>query len=136
MIDKKGDVGFIEDAITTLLNLVHVEEHSINSFFMTNDPEWLEINNEARKDRTELLTMVTYHENSQIYCWNKHTFTVILGYRELANRLYSEGRIKEATEYYTKSSKWLGMYYYKNKIEGGDIDDNAKHAAKTTEQKQ
>ena len=49
--ENEKDLGFIEDTITILLNWVHVEEHSINSYFKNNNEEWLRINEEARKDR-------------------------------------------------------------------------------------
>jgi hypothetical protein len=119
------DVGFIEDAITVLLNLVHDEEHAKNSFFMTGDPEWLEIANEARKDRTEMLDKISYHENSQLWCWNKHTLKIIEGYTELANRKYSTGETEEAKSLYEKAKKYLGLFYIKNHIEseGGEEND-------------
>ena len=118
MKDKltKKDVGFVEDAITVLLNLVHIEEHCQNSFFITEDVEWLKLGNEARKDRTELLDLITKNENSELWCYNKHSLVVILGYRELANRRFSEGKYNLALHYHNLSGKWLAMFYAKNKL--------------------
>ena len=109
------DKGFNEDAISVLLNLVHAELHSINNFFKTKDVQWLEINNELRKERTELLDLITIKEDSEIYCFNKHILTVILGYVELGNRKYSVDK-EEAIKYFEKAKKWLGVVYVKNKL--------------------
>lgn len=110
------DKGFNEDLITILLSLVHAEIHSLMSYMKTNDEDWLKLNNEARNDRTELLDMITLKEDSEIWCWNKHTLTVILGYIELSNRKYSENKIDDAKYYLDKSKKWLGLFLAKNKL--------------------
>lgn len=121
MLDSKGDVGFFEDVVTVLLNLVHSEEHAKNSFFMTGNEEWLEIAYEVRKDRSEILELVTFHEDSQIWCWNKHTLKAIEGLTEMANRKYAEGKFEEAKNYYLKSAKYLGLFYEKNNIGGKNV---------------
>ena len=116
-LDEKGDVGFLEDTVTILLNLTHIEEHCANSFFMSKDENWLKLGEEARKDRTLLLDLVTLHdENSQIWCFNKHCLVVVLGFRELANRMMSINDIERAKVYYDLSAKWLEKFYTKNKI--------------------
>jgi len=116
-LDEKGDVGFLEDCLTILLNLVHVEEHCANSFFMSHDENWLKLGEEARKDRTLLLDLVTLHDDkSQIWCFNKHCLVTVLGYRELANRMMSINNIERAKFYSNLSAKWLEFFYSKNKI--------------------
>lgn len=111
---NKKDVGFVEDAITTLLNLVHIEVHSINSYFQNGDDEWLEIADEARKDRTDLLDKLVKDENSQVWCFSKHCLISILGYIELGNRQMPNK--KKAKKYYDKAGKWLGIFMEKNRL--------------------
>lgn len=110
------DKGFNEDLINILLNITHAEIHATLSYFKNNDDKWLRISNEARKDRTELLDLITLKEDSEIWCFNKHVLIVILGLIELSNRKYSEGKIEEAKDYLNKSSKWLGTFMVLNKL--------------------
>lgn len=104
----------MEDAITTLANLIHMEIHSINSYHSTKDKEWLELANEARKDRSDLLEEVTKKDRSQIWCFNKHTLASVVGLMELGNRKYSQGKEKEAIGYYDKAGKWIAIFLEKN----------------------
>jgi hypothetical protein len=110
------DKGFNEDLINILLNITHAEVHATFSYFKNNDNNWLKISNEARKDRTELLDLITLKEDSEIWCFNKHILIVILGLIELSNRKYSEGKIDEAKNYLEKSKKWLGTFMVLNKL--------------------
>ncbi len=125
-MDEKGDLGFVEDAITSLCELLHIEVHSRRSFFQTGNADWLEINNEARKDRTELLEKITKKDDGEIWCFNKHCLTNILSNYELANRKYAENKLEEAKEYFTKASKWLGIFIVKNGLKGGETNVDAK----------
>lgn len=113
---NEKDLGFIEDSITALLNLIHIEIHSINSYNSTGDISWLQINDEARKDRTDLLDLIVTTHEAQEWCFSKHTLAVILSFIELANRKYSEGKTDEAIKYFEKSKKWLGLFMVKNKL--------------------
>ena len=110
------DKGFIDDAIVVIMNLCHSTIHAEMSYFQTGDEKWLKLADESRRDRTELLDLVTYKEDSEVYCFNKHTFIVIVGYTELAIRCLSVGKNDLAKKYYQKASKWLETFYIINKL--------------------
>ena len=115
MIDEKGDVGFFEDAVTVISNLLHIEVHSINSYFMNHDDWWLEINNQARKDRTELMNLVLKHDDgSQFWCFCKHSLITIIGYVELGNRMMSLDNKEKAKYYFDKAGSWLEKFLERN----------------------
>jgi hypothetical protein len=118
-----NDVGMIDDSINILIDLVHIEHHSWKSFNETKNKEWLEISNEARMDRTELLTSIInnklFEEDGELWCFDKHSLKVIGGYVELGNREYTLGNLEKSILYYEKASKWLGIFLIKNKIKGG-----------------
>jgi hypothetical protein len=113
---NEKDVGFNEDAINVLCNLIHIEWHSLKSYFSTSDEDWLRINEEARKDRTELMDYIIKESEGDLWCFSKHDLNIILGYIELANRKYSIGEKEEAIKYLDKSKKWLGLFMVKNKL--------------------
>ena len=66
--EETKDVGLIEDMIPLICNLIHTEWHSIKSYFETNDQSWLELNEEARKDRTELMDELIKEHDGEIWC--------------------------------------------------------------------
>jgi hypothetical protein len=110
------DNGFNEDLIKVLQNLVHIESHCIDSWIKTKDDLWLQVNEEARKDRTELLDLIVKKSEGEEWCLSKHTLVVILGLIELGNRKYSSGEIEEGKKYFDKAGKWLGIFLVKNKL--------------------
>jgi len=118
-----SDLGFLEDAINILINLVHIEIHTIRSYNNTKDLRWLKINNQARKERTELLEKICdkklLENDGDLWCFNKHSLVVMGGYIELGNREYTKDNLEEAIKYYEKFSQWLGIFLIKNKLKGG-----------------
>jgi len=117
------DLGFVEDAITVLINLVHIEIHSTRSYVNTKDLNWLKINNQARIERTELLEKICNKQvletDGDAWCYFKHSLVVMGGYMELGNREYTKGNLQEAIKYFEKFSQWLGVFIIKNKLKGG-----------------
>ena len=118
-----SDLGFLEDSINVLINLVHIEIHTIRSYTNTKDLNWLKINNQARKERTELLEKICdkklLESDGDLWCFNKHALVVMGGYIELGNREYTKDNLDEAIKYYEKFSQWLGIFLIKNKLKGG-----------------
>jgi len=118
-----SDLGFLEDAINILINLVHLEVHTVRSYNNTKDLTWLKVNNQARIERTELLEKICdkklLESDGDLWCINKHSLVVMGGYIELGNREYTKGNLEEAIKYYEKFSQWLGIFLIKNKLTGG-----------------
>jgi len=118
-----SDLGFLEDAINVLINLTHLEVHTVRSYNNTKDLTWLKVNNQARIERTELLEKICdkklLESDGDLWCINKHSLVVMGGYIELGNREYTKGNLEEAIKYYEKFSQWLGIFLIKNKLTGG-----------------
>ena len=125
-MDKKGDVGFIEDLIQALVNLVSLEEHSINSYYMNQDAKWLEVNDIARNMRSELLQLIVKKENSQLWCASKHLLASIMATRECGNRFYSQGKKSLAEDLYSKSSILFGLLLSLNEILEENVEPQKK----------
>lgn len=117
---SKFDLGFVDDAITILIDLTHIEIHAWKSWNQTKDKDWLTINNRAREERTNLLEMICdkklLESPGELWCFNKHSLRVIGGYIELGNRQLTLGDQEKAIEYFEKASSWLGVFLIKNKF--------------------
>lgn len=113
------DLGWVDDALTIITDLVHIEIHSWKSFHQTKDRDFLDIYNRAREERSELLSKITDEKilkKSELWCINKHSLRVVGGYIELGSRELSVGNKEEAIKYFEKASNWFGMFLIKNKI--------------------
>ncbi len=109
MMDKKGDVSELEDTIQVLINLVSIEEHSINSFFSTSDNFYLELNELVRKMRSELMETIINNKGEN-WCISKHLLSSIMALREIGNRHYTAGDKEKAKSFYDKSGILLGLF--------------------------
>jgi hypothetical protein len=98
MIGDNKDVGFAEDWIFTVQNLVSAEHHAIESWCQTKDVIFLELNKKLREYRSKLLYMFTPENKSQTYCINKHLHGSAQGLKELGNRFTENGEDGPAKE--------------------------------------
>lgn len=116
------DLGFVDDALTLIIDLLHLEIHSWKSFNQTKNKDWLAINNQARTERTELLELICDKEllknDGELWCFNKHDLRVVGSYIELGNRMQTSGDIEKSIYYFDKASQWLGAFLLKNKLKG------------------
>lgn len=86
--DKK-DVGFFEDSLFMLQNLVSAENHAIESFSSSKRKIWADINKIIREIRSRHLYRIIKEDNQQAYCLTKHLLASAQGLKELGNR-YTE----------------------------------------------
>lgn len=84
--DKK-DVGFLQDSVNVLGNMINAENHAINSALITKNDLFLEIAEMIRKDRSEILYSLVKENNGESYCLSKHILASANGLKELGNRL-------------------------------------------------
>lgn len=120
---SEQDLGFADDSLTAIIDLLHIEIHAFKSFNQTKDKTWLEINNRARIERTELLELICdsdkLNTDGELWCFNKHSLRVVGSYIELGNRVLTKGDYKEAEKYFDKAGVWLGVFLIKNNLKGG-----------------
>ena len=116
MLDKTGDVGLVEDMIFALLHIHATEKHSLDSYYLTKDKKWLELNDIARKMRQKYMPILVKKENSEIFCVTKHLLGGIIGLQECANRLYSQKKFTEAEEMYSDAGILLGLLLTLNNL--------------------
>jgi hypothetical protein len=113
------DVGLAEDLIFGLKNLVALENHARESYFMNNDKKWLELCDLARNIRTRWLKLIVKEENSQIWCGTKHMLASIMALEECANRFYQIKRMDLSDQANQDASLLLGVLLEFNEIKKG-----------------
>lgn len=116
------DLGFRDDAITILMNLVHIEVHSARSYANTENEKFKIILEEARKDRTMLLDILHPEDNQlgESWCIIKHSLVVMGGFIELAVRAIQLGKREMYEDYFKKVKKWEDVVIYFLDLKGGE----------------
>ncbi len=132
-MNKDGkDVGFIEDALFGLQNMIAAENHAIMSYAQTKETQWMDIAEYVRKKRSKLLNAITLPNNSQGYCFSKHILAAAQVYKELGNR-FMEGRNKElARECFDDAGSFEALFMFINKYGGENDTEQIPKTASTT----
>ena len=92
-----NDVGFVDDAIFLIRNLLAKEQHCALSYVSTQDPRYIEELKMTRERRTEILKLIVKKEEGQLWCISKHSLACVEGFLELANRFISANKMKNAS---------------------------------------
>jgi len=123
------DISIMEDLSIGLMNLVSLEEHCFFSYAKTKDEKFLKMLDVARELRKELMILIVKKDDeSEKWCMSKHFLGASMRLFEVGNRLFHEGKGKEAKEMYNNAAELYGMFwrlnfYSKDKIK---IDNQEK----------
>jgi len=109
---NKLDISKDQDLSIGLMNLVSLEEHSFFSYAKTQDDRFLEVLDTVRELRKKLLAKVVKKaDDSETWCMSKHLLASSMRLYEVANRLFHEGKEKEAKEMYNDSAELYGLFW-------------------------
>ena len=114
--DKK-DVGFMDDALLYIENMVCAEHHAMESWVSSKDEKWMDILIQIRRNRSKMLYKLVPKENSEIYCFSKHILCCAEALKELANRYTERKDFKSAKECLDESSLYEKLFKF---LTGGE----------------
>jgi len=102
---NKKDVGFIDDLVYGLKNIISAEDHTSLSFALSKDEKWLEATDILRKMRSKWMDVLVKKDNEMLWCVTKHLLAVSMSLEEISNRYISMG-MKEQSLEAIKDSGW------------------------------
>ena len=109
------DISVWEDLSICLMNLVSLEEHCFFSYAKTNDEKFLEMLDIVRELRKKLMLLIVKKDDeSEKWCMSKHFLASSMRLFEVGNRLFHEGKEKEAKEMYKDSAELYGLFWKLN----------------------
>lgn len=128
------DLSAWEDLSIGIMNIVSLEEHAFFSYIKTQDKKFLEILENVREMRKELLKLIVKDDDgSEKWCMSKHFLASSMRMFEVGNRMLHEGNKEEADKFYKNSAELYGMFWKLNTgIEDGK---NSKINIKNEEKK-
>lgn len=134
---KDLDLSSGEDLSIGIMNLISIEEHLFYTSQKTKDKKYLDILNEVRKMRTELLKEIIKDYKGEVWCISKHLLAASMrlmevGTKELKKAAGAEpaeaAKLKDkAWELFDKSYKLYSLFWGLNLgvVGKGDVKHKA-----------
>lgn len=117
MKNDKKDVGYLDDAILYLQNMIAAENHAIESYVMSKDKMWLDIVTKLRRNRSKRMYELLPESKDERYCLAKHLLACATALKELGNRHLEENEEKLAKECFEEANLYESLF--KLLVKGG-----------------
>lgn len=121
---KKGgvDLSSDEDLSIAIMNLISIEEHLFFTSQKTGKPQYLDLLNEVRTMRAELMRKIIKDYEGEVWCISKHLLASSMRLMEVGTKEEKKGNKKEAWELFEKSFKLYSLFWAIN-LKVVDIGD-------------
>lgn len=123
-IDQDIDLSAGEDLSIGIMNLISIEEHLFYTSQKTGNSSYLDLLNEVRKMRTELMREIIKDYEGEVWCISKHLLAASMRVMEVGTKELKKGDNKKAQELFEKSYKLYTLFW------GLNLSKNSKVKAK------
>jgi hypothetical protein len=110
-IDKNIDLSSGEDLSIGIMNLISIEEHLFFTSQKTKDIKYLDLLNEVRLMRTELMRSIVKEPEGEVWCISKHLLSSSMRLMEVGTKELKKGNKKEAQDLFEKSYKLYSLFW-------------------------
>jgi hypothetical protein len=118
----KVDLSSDEDLSIAIMNLISIEEHLFFTAEKTEKPQYLDLLNEVRLMRTELLKKIIKDYEGEVWCISKHLLAASMRLMEVGTKEEKKGNRKEAWDLFKKSFRLYSLFWAIN-LKVVDIGD-------------
>jgi len=118
----KVDLSSSEDLSIGIMNLISIEEHLFFTAQKTEKPQYLDILNEIRGMRTELMKKIIKDYEGEVWCISKHLLAASMRLMEVGTKEEKKGNRKEAWDLFQKSFRLYSLFWAIN-LKVVDIGD-------------
>jgi len=108
---KELDLSSGEDLSIGVMNLISIEEHLFYTFNKTKDSKYLDLLNEIRKMRTELLREIIKDYEGEVWCISKHLLAASMRVMEVGTKELKKGNKDKAWNLFDKSYKLYSLFW-------------------------
>lgn len=119
----KVDLSSSEDLSIAIMNLISIEEHLFFTAQKTEKPQYLDILNEVRGMRTELMKKIIKDYEGEVWCVSKHLLAASMRLMEVGTKEEKKGNRKEAWDLFQKSFRLYSLFWAINLkiVDIGDV---------------
>jgi len=108
------DLTTEEDAIFAAMNLISLEEHFFMTYVKTKKEIYLELHDEIRKLRREIMEKLVKNTEGELWCISKHLLSTAMRLKEVADKVKDE---KFRKKLYESSYDMLKIFKFLHKLE-------------------
>src|SRR3970282_2389502 len=108
---KDLDLSSGEDLSIGIMNLISIEEHLFYTSQKTKDKKYLDLLDEIRKMRTELMKEIIKDYEGEVWCISKHLLAATMRLMEVGTKELKKGDKKKAWEMFEKSYKLYSVFW-------------------------
>src|SRR3989304_6894185 len=109
---QKGlDLSSGEDLSIAIMNLISIEEHLFFTSQKTGKPQYLEILNEVRIMRVELLKRIIKDYEGEVWCISKHLLAASMRLMEVGTKMQGKGDRRGSVEMFKKAFHLYSLFW-------------------------
>lgn len=108
---KELDLSSGEDLSIGIMNLIAIEEHLFFTYGKTKDKKYIDLLDETRKMRIELMKEIIKDYEGEIYCISKHLLSASMRIMEVGTKELKKGDKKKAQSLFEKSYKLYSLFW-------------------------
>jgi len=109
--EKKLDLSSGEDLSIGIMNLISIEEHLFFSAQKTGKKEYLNLLDEVRKMRVELLKEIIKDYEGEVWCISKHLLAASMRLMEVGTKELKKGDKVKANKMFENSYKLYSLFW-------------------------
>lgn len=109
--EKKLDLSSDEDLSIGIMNLIAIEEHLFFTAEKTGKSSYLDLLNEVRQMRKELLQKIIKDYEGEIWCCSKHLLAASMRLMEVGTKELGKGNKKSAEDLFDKAYKLYSLFW-------------------------
>lgn len=123
-VQKELDLSSGEDLSVAIMNLVGIEEHLFFTAQKTGKKEYLDLLNEVRLMRVELLKKIIKNYEGEEWCLSKHFLAASMRLMEVGTKELKKGKKEAAWDLFGKAYKLYNLFWGLNLkvVETSEID--------------
>lgn len=105
------DLSSDEDLSIAIMNLISIEEHLFFTSQKTGKMEYLDILNQAREMRKELLKLIIKDYEGEVWCLSKHLLGTSMRLMEVGTKALTKGDKDKAQDFFKKSYDLYNLFW-------------------------
>src|SRR3970040_1327720 len=108
---KDLDLSSGEDLSIGIMNLISIEEHLFYTSQKTKDKKYLDLLDEIRKMRTELMKEIIKDYEGEVWCISKHLLAASMRLMEVGTKELKKQNKEKAWDLFDKSYKLYSLFW-------------------------
>ena len=108
---EKLDLSSDEDLSIGIMNLISIEEHFFFTYNKTKNAKYLDLLNEIREMRKDLLKRIIKDYEGEVWCVSKHLLAASMRLMEVGTKALTKGEKQDAQDLFQKSYQLYSLFW-------------------------